>query len=201
MSDCRSLLKKPRANVKRCIQSCRRFLHHFLRLAQNQNFQPWHWSWPGQHQPLHSTLALITELEEFPDDPLAGETRKLVDLAILMCEGSRNGGITSNEGEYIDSRLLDDGGFEAWKYIRKARDEVWEKCGLDSNALYCPESAEAIHLESLPHTDNEEGITIGLPSQGAPEYIGPDTIWPSLLNAPEPFWPDDLVSGTSFDVL
>lgn len=140
-----------RPSVNRCINNCRTFLHQFLKLAQDQNFQPWHWSWPGQHQPLHSILALITELEDFPNDPLASETRKLVDLGLSMCESSRNGGIASREGAFVDSRLLSDGGFEAWDFIRKARDEVWEKSGLDSNALYCPETAEEINFERATH--------------------------------------------------
>lgn len=131
------------------IGNCRIFLHEFIKLAQNQDFQPWHWCWPGQHQPLHSILALVTELEEHPGDPLAGETRKLVDLALAMCESSGDGGISSHEDGHIDLRPLTDSGIEAWKIIRKARDEVWEKSGLDSNSLYCPESAEDINFGSV----------------------------------------------------
>ncbi|RMY82898.1 hypothetical protein D0862_11862 [Hortaea werneckii] len=63
------------------INRIRLFLHSFLQLAQDQRFQPWHWCWPGQHQPLHSILALITELEEHPDGTWARDTRRADDLS------------------------------------------------------------------------------------------------------------------------
>jgi hypothetical protein len=124
------------------------FLHRFLELAQNEDFQPWHWCWPGQHQPLHSILALINELEESPDDPLADESRQLVDLGLSMCESSHDGGITSAEGDHFDARLLSSGGTEAWNLIKRARDEVWEKLGFDANIFYCPESAGEIDIKA-----------------------------------------------------
>lgn len=93
-------------------------------------------------------LALISELEEFPDDPLADESRQLVDLGLLMCESSDNEGITSTEGNHSDARLLPSGAVEAWNLIKRARDEVWEKLGLDANVFYCPESADDIDLEA-----------------------------------------------------
>lgn len=117
-------------------------------LAQDQHLQPWHWCWPGQHQPLHSILALITELEECPDDPLADASRQLVDLGLLMCESSNRRGITSAEDNHSNTRLLSSSGVEAWNLIKRARDEVWEKLGLDADVFYCPESADDVHLEA-----------------------------------------------------
>lgn len=171
--------------------SSRIFLHEFLKLAQNQDFQPWHWCWPGQHQPLHSILALITELEESPDDPVSDETRKLVDLGLSMCENSENGGITSNEGGRIDSRPLTDGGVEAWKLIRRARDEVWEKSGLDSNSLYCPESAEEISFERPPPDQGPPLHAEILPTLAATsDYLDPDMTWSTLQDVTQSFWPE-----------
>lgn len=170
------------------VANCRTFLHEFLKLAQNQDFQPWHWCWPGQHQPLHSILVLVTELEDFPHDPLSAETRKLVDLGLSMCESSGDGGITSTEGGHVDSRPLTNGGFEAWKIIRRARDEVWEKSGLDSNSLYCPESAADIDFDAAQRPDQSlpDGFRPGL--DASLDFLNPTLTWSPLPGHAEPFW-------------
>lgn len=166
------------------------FLLHFLKLVQDQSFQPWHWCWPGQHQPLHSMLALISELEDSPEDSLANENRQLVDLGLSMCEISNGDGIASFEGDCVDTRLLSSGGIEAWKLIRKTRDEVWEKSGLDSNILYCPESAEDIEFDAgqventFPHLNAYPASNATIIPSGA------DTSWPTLPVTTVAFWPD-----------
>lgn len=181
---------------------CREFLHQFLKLAQDQNFQPWHWCWPGQHQPLHSILALITDLEDNPEDPLAGETRKLVDLGLLMCENSRNGGIVSSEGDYLDSRPPGDGGEEAWEFIRRARDEVWEKAGLDSTVLRCPERADEINFGSQSHQNGTLSFETGMLPQEHWWSSAPTTNPPLTIAEPtDPAWLQTFINNLPFEDL
>ncbi|KAF2720604.1 hypothetical protein K431DRAFT_304250 [Polychaeton citri CBS 116435] len=106
-------------------------------------------------------MALITDLEDHPNDSLANETRKLVDLALCMCQES-SGMISTDEGD-ADGRPLHNGGSEAWAFIRRARDHVWEAAGLDSTMLICPQSADDINLDSTMRLE-----VPGLSSGGTP---------------------------------
>ncbi|KAK5167509.1 uncharacterized protein LTR77_007208 [Saxophila tyrrhenica] len=126
------------------------YLHRFLRLTQCNDFQPWHWCWPGQHQPLYSIMALLQELEDRPFDTLAMQTRRLIDLAILMCGPQANEGILSHEDGDSDARPLHEGGAEAWVFIRRARERAWQKADLDPSILLCPASAKEIHFDGFP---------------------------------------------------
>lgn len=136
----------------------REYLYRFLRLTQNRLFEPFHWCWPGQHQPLFSIMALIQHLEDCPEDPAAGETRRLIDLAILMSKSQHNEGIVaSDEAGERDRRPLHEGGAHAWTFIWQARDKVWTKLGLDPQVLSCPNDVRYIRFggdfeESPPMT-------------------------------------------------
>ena len=131
------------------IQGCRKYLHGFLKITQAAEFQPWHWCWPGQHQPLHSIMTLIIHLGQSPDDDAARETRKLVDLAIFMCGPQENHGILSSEDGNFDWRPLSVSGAKAWEFIRQARAKVWTKAGLDPIILNCPDRAEDIVIDRV----------------------------------------------------
>lgn len=134
---------------------CREYLHRFLMLTQRDDFQPWHWCWPGQHQPLHSIMVLIQDLEECPSGPLARQTRRLVDLALTMTgQAEDNGGIMSQENGDPDFRPLQDGGHEAWKFVRMARDKCWERAGLDPDVFTCPLDANEIYFGEPPTPSN-----------------------------------------------
>ena len=93
-------------------------------------------------------MALVDDLDQFPSGPLAGETRRLIDLALSMSgETSDNSGITSTDQDGdSNTRPLHAGGRESWKFIRRARDRCWEKAGLDPAVLNCPEDANDIHF-------------------------------------------------------
>lgn len=99
-------------------------------------------------------MALITELDDYPNSELADETRKLVDLALYNCEVSQNSGIASNEHGFPVIRPLGDGGSEIWRFVRKTRDKVWEKAGLDPSVLRCPEDPNEIRFDGSSSTSN-----------------------------------------------
>lgn len=94
-------------------------------------------------------MALITHLDEFPDDPAAQETRKLVDLAFYMCRDDMYGGIVADDGGDITNRSLSDDRRGPWRLVRSARDRVWEKAGLDSNILVCPTKIDDIRFDDI----------------------------------------------------
>jgi hypothetical protein len=144
------LLAKLREKEPTYMNYCREYLHRFIRLTQCNDFQPWHWCWPGQHQPLYSIMALLQDLEDNPSDRAAIETRRLIDLAIFMCGPQANEGILSSEDGSPDARPLHDGGSEAWVFIRRVRERVWEKAGLDPSILLCPPSAKELRFEGFP---------------------------------------------------
>ena len=222
------------------INRIRLFLHSFLQLAQDQRFQPWHWCWPGQHQPLHSILALITELEEHPEGTWARETRRLVDLGLRMCaDGEGKGGevcegIVSMEGEEVDSRSAGTeggvtGGEGVWRFIRRARDDVWEKAGLDSRILNCPSSVDDLSFctdNLLSEVEREGNAATGAQVEGAvlsdfdflPPTTGTSAIdrsvnvhsdfpldsfnWPEPMFLPDitdPNWAAGFLDGMSFE--
>lgn len=145
------------------MMNCRESLHRFLQLTQRSDFQPWHWVWPGRHQPLHSIMALINDLDENPTTAFAIETRQLVDLALSLCSnGADSSGIISSEDGEPDPRPLNDGGFAAWKFIRAARDDCWERAGLDPTVLYCPEHVSQIRFGSVSFIDEYMVLPAGL---------------------------------------
>jgi hypothetical protein len=164
----------------RAIAGCRKYLHGFLKIVQCHEFQPWHWCWPGQHQPLHSIMALIMHLDQYPDDPSSRENRKLVDLSIFMCGPQENNGILSSEDGIFDSRPLSVSGSKAWEFIRQARAKVWTKASLDPIILNCPERAEDINIdgvESLEKPTPDMSLQLEAPLQSLGAWSGGFDDW------------------------
>lgn len=142
------------------MMNCREYLHRFLQLTQRNDFQPWHWCWPGRHQPLHSIMALITDLDEAPNPSFVKETRQLVDLALSMCggDGSSAGVISTEDGEPDMRPLQDSGGQEIWNFIRRARDKCWERAGLDPDELHCPPNVRQIVFPGFAPSENTQEL-------------------------------------------
>ncbi|CZR63089.1 uncharacterized protein PAC_12986 [Phialocephala subalpina] len=137
------------------IEGCRRYLHTFLSITQSHAFQPWHWCWPGQHQPLHSIMTLLLDLSQNPSSPTAKSTRQLIDMAIFMCGPQENHGIQSSEDWQVDGRPLGVSGSKAWEFIRRVRERVWIARGLDPGILNCPERVEDIDMEGMGESQTE----------------------------------------------
>lgn len=164
----------------------REYLYRFLRLTQNQSFEPFHWCWPGQNQPLFSIMALIQHLEDCPEDSLAVDTRRLIDLAILMSTSQHNEGIVaSDENGERGRRPLREGGTHAWLFIRQAREKVWTKLGMDPQVLNCPNDVRHIRFgegfeEPIPTSPEKNGNFDAILDQF-------DGAWPALDE--QQFWP------------
>lgn len=151
-------------------------------------------------------MALIRDLEQFPSGALARETRKLVDLALTMTgRAADNSGITSNEDGDPDVRPLQDGGYEAWKFVRRARDNCWEKAGLDPAVFNCPEDANDISFPFSSEHLTGSSVLPGNMSQdntqdnmlGIGPVIGDD--WSFWGFVTDPVWDIEQVQDFDFE--
>ncbi|KAJ5552017.1 transcriptional regulator family: Fungal Specific TF [Penicillium sp. DV-2018c] len=116
------------------LRHCHGFMEKFIQLATEPDFQPFHWSWPGNHQPMHATMIMLIDLYERPYSPEASKSRAFID-SILALSGP-DGGVVGGEDGISTQRPLKDGGREAWDMIRRLRQKAWQKAGLDPQTLW-----------------------------------------------------------------
>lgn len=110
------------------------FMRKFISLATDPAFQPFQWSWPGNHQPMHAAMIMLVDLYERPTSPEAPRSRALIDKIFSL--SGPDGGIVSGEDGVTVQRPLREGGREAWDMLHRLRDKAWQKAGLDSNVLW-----------------------------------------------------------------
>ncbi|KAJ5786919.1 uncharacterized protein N7503_012131 [Penicillium pulvis] len=116
------------------LRHCHGFMEKFIQLATDPDFQPFHWSWPGNHQPMHATMIMLIDLYERPYSPEASKSRAFIDR-ILALSGP-DGGVVGGEDGISTQRPLKDGGREAWDMIRRLRQKAWQKAGLNPKMLW-----------------------------------------------------------------
>ncbi|KAJ5764791.1 hypothetical protein N7520_004350 [Penicillium odoratum] len=116
------------------LRHCHGFMEKFIQLATDPDFQPFHWSWPGNHQPMHATMIMLIDLYERPYSPEASRSRAFIDR-ILAISGP-DGGVVGGEDGISTQRPLKDGGREAWDMIRRLRQKAWQKAGLNPKLLW-----------------------------------------------------------------
>uniref|UniRef100_A0A093V889 Putative transcriptional regulatory protein n=1 Tax=Talaromyces marneffei PM1 TaxID=1077442 RepID=A0A093V889_TALMA len=106
----------------------------FIALATDPDFQPFQWSWPGNHQPMHATMIMLIDLYERPSSPEALRSRAFIDK-IFSISGP-DGGVVGGEDGVTTARPLKDGGREAWDMMRRLREKAWQKAGLNPQQLW-----------------------------------------------------------------
>ncbi|KAJ5126502.1 hypothetical protein N7448_007281 [Penicillium atrosanguineum] len=116
------------------LRHCHGFMEKFIQLATDPDFQPFQWSWPGNHQPMHATMIMLIDLYERPYSPEASKSRAFIDR-ILALSGP-DGGVVGGEDGISTQRPLKDGGREAWEMIRRLRQKAWQKAGLNPQMLW-----------------------------------------------------------------
>ena len=109
-------------------------MEKFISLATDPDFQPFQWSWPGNHQPMHATMIMLIDLYERPYSPEAPKSRAFVDKIFSLT--GPDGGVVGGEDGVTTQRPLKDGGREAWDMIRRLRQQAWQKAGLDPQKLW-----------------------------------------------------------------
>ncbi|KAH8699175.1 hypothetical protein BGW36DRAFT_293602 [Talaromyces proteolyticus] len=116
------------------LRHCHGFMEKFIALATDTDFQPFQWSWPGNHQPMHATMIMLIDLYERPNTPQALRSRAFIDK-IFSISGP-DGGVVGGEDGVTTARPLKDGGKEAWDLMRRLREKAWQKAGLDPQQLW-----------------------------------------------------------------
>ncbi|KAL2795097.1 fungal-specific transcription factor domain-containing protein [Aspergillus keveii] len=116
------------------LRHCHGFMEKFISLATDPDFQPFHWSWPGNHQPMHATMIMLIDLYERPYSPEAPKSRAFIDKIFSLT--GPDGGVVGGEDGISTQRPLKDGGREAWDMIRRLRHKAWQKAGLDPQKLW-----------------------------------------------------------------
>jgi hypothetical protein len=116
------------------LRHCHGFMEKFIALATDPDFQPFQWSWPGNHQPMHATMIMLIDLYERPSSPEALRSRAFIDK-IFSISGP-DGGVVGGEDGVTTARPLKDGGREAWDMMRRLREKAWQKAGLNPQQLW-----------------------------------------------------------------
>ncbi|EFR04252.1 hypothetical protein MGYG_07260 [Nannizzia gypsea CBS 118893] len=116
------------------LRHCHGFMEKFILLATDPDFQPFQWSWPGNHQPMHATMIMLIDLYERPSSSEAPKSRAFIDKIFSL--SGPDGGVVGGEDGVTTSRPLNDGGREAWDMMRRLREKAWLKAGLDPQLLW-----------------------------------------------------------------
>lgn len=117
------------------IEHSRSLLLKVAQLASNPEFRPFHWRWPGNHQPLHALAILLVDLIETPGKPSAEQSRRAIDVIFALCYS--DGGVAGSGME----RPLNAAGRAAWAYLRRLRIRAWQRAGLDPAVVWTREQA------------------------------------------------------------
>lgn len=127
---------------------CCAFLEQFVIISCAEDFVRFHWSWPGNHQPLHALMLVLKEVERNPTSAEAAVSCMIVDQIMALC--APDGGITSSAGwNNMMHRPLTEGGAEAWDFIWRLRARVWTKVGLDPNVILTREEVCVVVAQKM----------------------------------------------------
>ncbi|EEP78092.1 predicted protein [Uncinocarpus reesii 1704] len=116
------------------LRHCHGFMEKFISLATDPDFQPFQWSWPGNHQPMHATMIMLIDLYERPNTPEAPISRAFIDKIFSL--SGPDGGVVGGEDGISTARPLKDGGREAWDMMRRLREKAWQKAGLNPKVFW-----------------------------------------------------------------
>ncbi|EAU34181.1 conserved hypothetical protein [Aspergillus terreus NIH2624] len=134
---------------KPALRHCHGFMEKFISLATDPDFQPFQWSWPGNHQPMHATMIMLIDLYERPYSPEAAKSRAFIDRIFTLT--GPDGGVVGGEDGISTQRPLKDGGREAWGMIRRLRQKAWQKAGLDPNKLWTEQAQIQVGVAAVPN--------------------------------------------------
>lgn len=134
------------------LRHCHGFMEKFIALATDADFQPFQWSWPGNHQPMHAAMIMLIDLYERPNTPEAMRSRAFIDK-IFSISGP-DGGVVGGEDGVTTARPLKDGGKEAWDLMRRLREKAWQKAGLDPQQFWTEQAQIRAGVTSGANTPN-----------------------------------------------
>ena len=116
------------------LHHCASFLRKFISLATDASLEPFRWSWPSMHQPMHATIIALVDTYERPHSTEAPRSRALIDQVFALSDPSV--GIVGGPFGPSTQRPLHEGGSEAWNLLRGLRSAAWRKARLDPDVLW-----------------------------------------------------------------
>ncbi|EXJ87417.1 hypothetical protein A1O3_04377 [Capronia epimyces CBS 606.96] len=135
------------------LHNCHSFMRKFISLATDPELEPFRWTWPAMHGPLHAAMIALVDLYERPDSVEAPRTRELIDRIFAL--SAPESGIVGGPNGVTVQRPLREGGLEAWDMLRGLRSAAWQKAGLDPTVLWTEDDHLKIGLAS-PLTDSQK---------------------------------------------
>ena len=139
------------------------YVEGFIHIITNPLSQPFHWTWPACHQPLHAMMILLVDLYERPMSETATRSRVLIDRAFELT--TPDGGISTEEDGVPVPRPLMQGGQAVWKIMRTLREKAWRKAGFDPEIIWSSGCARRRSPDSItpqlrvPHSTPVEQST------------------------------------------
>ncbi|RHZ53243.1 putative C6 transcription factor [Aspergillus thermomutatus] len=168
------------------LRHCHGFMEKFISLATDPDFQPFQWSWPGNHQPMHATMIMLIDLYERPYSSEASKSRAFIDKIFSL--SGPDGGVVGGEDGITTQRPLKDGGREAWDMIRRLRQKAWQKAGLDPQRLWTEQAQIRAGVPSTPHEYSPVSSSYPNQASGNPSTITPLTSRKQLTDFSKMFY-------------
>ena len=125
-------------------------------MSSNMDFELFHWSWPGNHQPLHAMIIILNFLIDFPQAEMANECRRAVDFVLALHEESY--GLVPGHQRPSATRAVAREASEAWKLFFRLRQRAWEAANLDHRQLWTRAEAASICLEEMKNRVTNESV-------------------------------------------
>ena len=156
------------------------YVEGFIDIITNPLSQPFHWTWPASHQPLHAMMILLVDLYQRPTSESATRSRVLIDKAFELT--TPDGGLSTEEDGVQVPRPLMQGGQAVWKIMRTLREKAWRKAGFDPEIIWSSGSARRRTPESItpqlrvPHPTPVDQSTSMTAVMGEPTDLGLETV-------------------------
>lgn len=194
----RASLAEPAIDSRNSVlEHCRTFLNKYICLSCLDDFQRYHWAWPGNHQPLQAIVVLVKEIERQPQGTATLAFCQVVDEVLALCQP--HGGVSGMQDNGIMARPLSDGGDEAWVLIRRLRSKAWLKAGLDPDTLLTREEVIANarqNLHAMQMTEQPTLFTAPNPSETTGSHH--DAACPDSLGTLNLDWEDWILANPIF---
>lgn len=122
-------------SARQCaLRNCHSYMRKFLSLAKDPELQPFRWTWPGLHQPMHASMIVLVDLYERPESVEAPRSRAMIDQVFALSAPDQ--GIVGGDDGVTVLRPLREGGYDAWNMLRRLRHVAWRKAKLDPDFLW-----------------------------------------------------------------
>lgn len=152
------------------LEKCRTYVLKCASIAACPQFDRFHWSWPGNHQPIHALATLLVDLIQDPHSEHAEKYREAVNIVFAML-GPTGGLLPETKLDTPGPRPLTEGGEEVWLFIRRLRSKAWRCADIDPGIVWTRK--HAVHwLNNLLADGN---ITSPMTTGSKPPQASQDT--------------------------